>query len=130
MPMLDTTRRKPDYPLLTAVGVLIPIGLVMVYSSSFVDAFTTRGSQVYYATRQLGAALVGIVALLAAMRIDYRFWRKFSVHLLAVTLLLLLLTLILPASITTVNGAPSWIRLGPFSMQPSEIAKLCFPLPM
>ncbi|HEU5089649.1 MAG TPA: putative lipid II flippase FtsW [Roseiflexaceae bacterium] len=122
--MIDTTRRKPDYPLLTAIGVLVPIGLVMVYSSSFVDAYTFRDSPVYYAWRQLGAAIVGLVAMLVAMRLDFRFWRRYSVHLLGVTLVLLLLTLVLPASITTVNGAKSWIRLGPFSMQPAEIAKL------
>jgi cell division protein FtsW len=122
--MIDTTRRKPDYPLLTVIGVLVPIGLVMVYSASFVDAYTFRDSPVYYAWRQLGAAIVGVFAMLAVMRLDYRFWRRFSVQLLGLTLLLLLLTLVLPASITTVNGARSWIRLGPFSMQPAEIAKL------
>lgn len=122
--MFDTTRRKPDYPLLTVVGILVPIGLVMVYSASFVDAFTTHGTQLYYVWRQLGGALIGTVGLLVAQRLDYRFWRKYSVHLLGATLLLLLLVLVLPASITEVNGARSWIRLGGFSMQPSEIAKL------
>ena len=44
------------YALLTVVGILVPLGLVMVYSASFVDAFTTRGSQLYYTWRQLIAA--------------------------------------------------------------------------
>lgn len=121
--MFDTTRRRPDYPLLTVIGILVPVGLVMVYSASFVDAFTTHGSQLYYAWRQFGGAIIGTVGLLIAQRIDYRFWRKYSVHLLGATLILLLLVLVLPASITEVNGARSWIRLGFFSMQPSEIAK-------
>jgi cell division protein FtsW len=123
--MFDTTQRKPDYPLLTVIGILVPVGLVMVYSASFVDAFTNHGSQLYYAWRQLGGAIIGIIGLLIAQRLDYRFWRKYSVHLMGATLLLLLLVLVLPASITEVNGARSWIRLGGwFSMQPSEIAKL------
>ncbi len=122
--MLDTTKRKPDYLLLTAVGMLVPLGLVMVYSSSFMDAIDTRGNQLYYTWRQLGGAIIGTAGLLVAQRIDYRFWRKYSVHLMAMTLGLLVLVLVLPSSITTVNGAKSWIRLGPFSMQPSEIAKL------
>ncbi len=121
--MLDTTRRKPDYPLLTAIGVLIPIGLVMVYSASFVDAYTNRDSPIYYAIKQLGAAIVGIVMMLLAIRLDYRFWRRYSVHMLAVTLILMVLTLVLPKTLTEVNGARSWIRIGIFSVQPSEIAK-------
>jgi hypothetical protein len=36
-------QRKPDYPLLTAVGVLIPLGLVMVYSASFMRAYADTG---------------------------------------------------------------------------------------
>jgi len=122
--MFDTTKRKPDYPLLTVIGILVPLGLVMVYSSSFVDAFTNHENQLYYTWRQLSGAIIGIAALLVAQRLDYRFWRTYSVHLVAATLLLLLIVLILPASITEVNGARQWIRLGPFSMQPSEIAKL------
>jgi len=54
--MLDTTKRKPDYPLLTVIGILVPLGLVMVYSSSFVDAFTNHDNQLYYAWRQFGGA--------------------------------------------------------------------------
>jgi cell division protein FtsW len=122
--MLDTTRRKPDYPLLTAVGVLVPIGLVMVYSSSFVDAYTNRDGPLYYALRQLVAGIIGVGVLLVAMRIDYRFWQKYSLHLMGATIALLGLTLLLPDSLTVVNGAKSWIRIGAFSMQPSEIAKL------
>lgn len=122
--MLDTTRRKPDYPLLTAIGIMIPIGLVMVYSASFVDAYTNRDSPMYYAIKQFGAAIVGLVMFLLTIRLDYRFWRRYSVHMLAVTLVLMMLTLILPKAMTEVNGARSWIRIGIFSVQPSEIAKL------
>lgn len=123
--MLDSTRRKPDYLLLIVVGILVPFGLVMVYSASFMDALVNHnGNQLYYAWRQLGAGIIGTMALLVTQRLDYRIWRRYSVHLLGAVLVLLVLVLVLPASITEVNGARSWIRLGPFSMQPSEIAKL------
>jgi cell division protein FtsW len=122
--MIDTTRRKPDYPLLTAVGVLVPIGLVMVYSSSFVDAYTTRDGPLYYALRQLVAGVLGVLTLLVTMRIDYRFWQRYSLQVMGATMLLLILTLLLPNELTVVNGAKSWIRIGGFSMQPSEVAKL------
>jgi cell division protein FtsW len=122
--MFDTTRRKPDYALLTVIGILVPIGLVMVYSASFVDAITLHQTQLYYTWRQIAAAVLGTAGLLVCQRLDYRIWRRYSVHLLGATLALLLLVLVLPPSITEVNGARQWIRLGWFSMQPTEIAKL------
>lgn len=123
--MFDTTTRKPDYILLTVVGILVPIGLVMVYSSSFMDAIVNReGNSFYFVTRQFVAAVIGTIGLLVAQRIDYRFWRTYSLHIMGITLFLMFLTLVLPSSITTVNGAKSWIRLGPLSFQPSEVAKL------
>ncbi|HWQ15790.1 MAG TPA: putative lipid II flippase FtsW [Roseiflexaceae bacterium] len=122
--MAENIRHKPDYPLLTVVGVLVPIGVVMVYSASFVDAFTNHGDQLYYTWRQLVAALIGTAAMLVVQRTDYRVWQRYSLHLMVVTISLLALTLLLPASLTEVNGARSWIRIGFFSMQPSEIAKL------
>jgi cell division protein FtsW len=45
---------------------------------------------------------------------------------MGLTLVLLILVLVLPTSMTEVNGSRSWIRFhgGLFSMQPSEVAKL------
>lgn len=121
---------KPDYVLLAAVGALVGVGLVMVYSASFVEAFNERGNQYYYLLRQCVGALIGIIGLLITQRIDYRVWRRYSVHLMGLALVLLILVLILPASMTEVNGSRSWIRFGSggvfglFSVQPSEFAKL------
>ncbi len=126
MMVTDTTTRKPDYMLMATVGALVALGLVMVYSSSFVEAFNLHGSQFYYLLRQLAGAFIGTAGLLVAIRLDYRIWRRFSVHLMGLALLLLLLVLVLPDSMTMVNGSRSWIRFqgGFFSVQPSELAKL------
>lgn len=121
---MDTVERKPDYLLLSVALALTFAGLVMVYSASFVEAFTLYNTQFYYLLRQIISAGIGLCGMLVALRIDYRHWRRYSVPLMALALVLLLLVLVLPASITTVNGARSWIRLGPLSVQPSEFAKL------
>ncbi len=121
---------KPDYVLLATVGSLVAFGLVMVYSASFVEAFNRHENQYYYLLRQIVGATIGAVGLLVAQSIDYRLWRKYSVHLMGACLLMLFLVLVLPASMTEVNNSRSWIRLGEggvfglFSIQPSEIAKL------
>ncbi|MBP1464579.1 putative lipid II flippase FtsW [Candidatus Chloroploca sp. M-50] len=121
---------KPDYVLLATVGSLVAFGLVMVYSASFIEAFVLHKNQYFYLLRQLVGAVIGTVGLLIVMRIDYKVWRKYSVHIMGICLLLLFLVLILPASMTEVNGSRSWIRFGEggvfglFSIQPAELAKL------
>jgi cell division protein FtsW len=122
--IFETTKRKPDYILLAAIGALVALGLVMVYSASFVDAFTQQENQFYYLFRQLTGACIGTVGMLVARRINYTVWRRYSVHLMGLALILLMLVLILPSSMTTVNDSRSWIRYGAFSFQPSEFAKL------
>ncbi|NJP07004.1 MAG: putative lipid II flippase FtsW [Chloroflexaceae bacterium] len=116
----------PDYVLLATVGTLVALGLVMVYSASFVEGLMLHDSQFYYLLRQLTGATIGVVCLLVIQRLDYHIWRRFSVHLMAVALVLLVLVLVLPETMTMVNGSRSWIRFGGglFSVQPSEIVKL------
>jgi cell division protein FtsW len=126
-PMTDRSQ-KPDYVLLATVGSLVALGLVMVYSASFVEAFTDTGNQYYYLIRQMIGAAVGTVGLLVATKINYTVWRRFSVHLMAAALVLLFLVLVLPKTFTEVNGSRSWIRfgdgvLGLVSVQPAELAK-------
>ncbi|MEF3274378.1 MAG: putative lipid II flippase FtsW [Chloroflexus sp.] len=129
IPLFDRTARAPDRVLMATVIGLTAFGLVMVYSASFVEATVFYGNPFYYLLRQTTGAVIGISALLLMQRIDYRIWQRYSVYLMAGTLVLLLLVLILPSSMTEVNGARSWIRfgegwLGVFSIQPSEFAKL------
>lgn len=126
--MTDRTSR-PDYVLLATVGSLVALGLVMVYSASFVEAFNIHQNQYYYLIRQTIGAIVGTIGMLVAARIDYRFWRTYSVQLMGGALLLLFLVLILPDSMTRVNNSRSWIRIGEgvfglVSVQPAELAKL------
>ena len=121
---------KPDYVLLATVGALVSIGLVMVYSASFVEAFTLYENQYYYLFRQIVGVTIGTGGLLVAQRLHYSFWRTYSVQMIAIVLVLLFLVLVLPASMTQVNGSRSWLRIGQggvfglISVQPTEIAKL------
>jgi len=121
----DRTKHKPDYQLLACIGIMVPFGLVMIYSASFVDGINDHQNSLYFLLRQLFAALVGTVGLLIAQRTNYRWWRTYSLHLFVVSLGLLFLTgFVLPDSITRVNDSRSWIRFGVLSVQPSEFVKL------
>lgn len=111
-----------DYGLLLAVGGLLMLGLLMVYSAS---QFAVAGDPGYWERRQLLWALLGVVAMFVTAWVDYRAWRRFAVWALIGSLGLLALTLRLGE---TVYGAQRWLRVGAFSVQPSELAKLAFAL--
>ncbi len=118
--------RRPDYVLLISAGILIVLGLNMVYSASFVVAHNNPlyASDSYFLMRQLTAAAIGLVALLFAANFDYHRWAKLALPILLVTIGLLLATIASPLGYE-LNGAQRWIRLGPFpSVQTTEIAKL------
>lgn len=76
-------------------------------------------------------AVVGVVALLAIVR-DHRVISRYAWTLGLVGLILMIIPGLLPASISASEydeSAKLWIRIGPFSIQPGEFAKLallCF----
>ena len=109
--------------LLAIVGVLTVVGLVMVLSASSVQSQREVGSTWSYFARQLMWVVVGIGALLATARMDYRRWQRLSTPFLGGCAVLLVLVLV-PALGVRVNGARSWFELGPLRMQPAELAKL------
>ena len=121
-------RHEPDYLVLLAAVALSAIGILMVYSSTGVDA--ARDGSVFTAvTTQLTWAVVGAIVLVAAMRIDYRYWRAFSVLGFAVAVGLLVLVLLppIPPLIQPIeaNGATRWLRIGGLpAFHPAEFAKL------
>lgn len=119
--------RRPDYPLLATTIALLVLGTLMVYSASFVVAHNEFNDDAYFLVRQLIWVGVGCVAMLGAMRIDYRRWRTVSLPVMFVCIVMLVLVLV-PGIGSSSYGAVRWLRLGPIQVQPSELAKLAIVL--
>ncbi len=118
---------KPDYWLLAVLGAVILFGLVMLYSASCALSAEEYGHSMHYLGRQVLWVLVGIAGGAVTMRVDYRFWRRFSVPGMVVAVVLLIAVVILPPPLVEeVNGAKRWFHLGAVSLQPSQLAYLVF----
>ncbi|TFV53958.1 putative lipid II flippase FtsW, partial [Geodermatophilus sp. DF01-2] len=110
-----------------AAGMLLAIGLVMVFSASAIEA--ALGDQPAWrpGVDQLIFACIGLVALLVAVRLPVGLVRRWTPIALVVAAGLLVLVLI-PGIGLKLNGSRAWIDLGFTTFQPSELAKLVFAL--
>jgi len=111
--------RGTDTTLPFIVAGLILIGLVMIYSSSQYWAYERKLGPGYYFTRQCQLGLLGIVALVIVARIDYHWWQRLAIPVMAVVLPVLVVMLALGEP---VQGSVRFLAGG--SIQPSEVAKL------
>lgn len=103
--------------LVFSVGVLLSLGMVMLYSASMSE----EGMKMLL--KQATWLGIGAVACVAVAVVDYRIFRKYAWHLLVITALLLALVLI-PQVGHKIGGARRWFKLPGVSIQPSEFAKL------
>jgi cell division protein FtsW len=108
-----------DYWLLLAVAGLVVIGLLVVYSTTFDYGLRFQNDSTYYFRRQFTSLLMGLASIVVIMQFDYHILRRFSVPILAATLLGLLAVLFFGEAIF---GAQRGFYEGSF--QPSEVAKL------
>ncbi len=135
MRKLNTT-----FLIFTITIILVGIGLAMVYSSSApVSAYQIRRSvqkenpqeaaqlNIYHASSYLKKqaiwAVLGFAVMLFLYYGDYQKLKEYGTWLMVIALVLLVLVLI-PHVGVMVNGARRWLRLGSFTIQPSEFAKL------
>jgi cell division protein FtsW len=115
---------KMDYPLLFTALALLAYGLIVLYSASTVNSFANFGNTNYYIIHQaVYGGLIGLVGLYVCSRLDYHVWQKYLPVLIFVSLFLLVLVKI-PGLGFAAGGAARWIRFGPLSFQPAELAKL------
>ena len=112
-----------DLALLTAVALLVSLGLVMVASASMPVAERLGFGSLHFIIRQLVYLALGLALALAVLRIRLVLWERISLACILLALLLLLVVL-LPGIGVSVNGASRWINLGVFRLQVSEPAKL------
>lgn len=115
-------RLATDRVLLGVAVILFGAGLLMLWSASqpFSDGARVSGEAIM--ARQLFFAVLGVAAMLASLRFDYRILRSRTAafSILGLAMLLLLAALASPS----VNETNRWIRVGGISFQPSEFAKL------
>ncbi|MGH7265163.1 MAG: putative lipid II flippase FtsW [Candidatus Rokuibacteriota bacterium] len=120
-------KASPDSVLFLVVLGLLGLGVVMVYSASAIIATERFGDPYLFLKKQCFWAALGLSVLWAAMAVDYRRWRGLVLPILGVSIALLILVLV-PAVGQEINGTRRWLRWGPVSFQPTELAKLALVL--
>ncbi len=111
------------YAIAGVVTVFVMLGLVMVLSASAVTEANLGHSPYRIFGKQAMWAGLGLVALVLAAKIPYHRWRRLVIPLAVLGVVAMCLPFVRGLG-ANVNGATSWIRVGPMSVQPSEFLKL------
>ncbi len=119
----ELTPPAGDRLLVGVTVMLLIVGVVMVYSASSAVASERYGDAGYFFKRQLLWVACGLTVMAVVSRMNVWSWQRLTVPLLLGVAVLLVLVLI-PSIGSAVNGARRWLRVGGFSIQPSELAKL------
>lgn len=116
-----STKTEFDSVIFYTTMTLVFIGIIMVFSASFVQSAFKHNDSYYFLKRNAIYATLGFISMIIISNIDYRFWKKNAkaIGIVSVILLLLVLT---PLGIKA-NGARRWLGFGAFTIQPAEIAK-------
>ncbi len=120
---MQNSVKEYDKILLITVSMLVMIGVIMVFSSSAIIAGEKFNDIYFFVFRQLLWVIIGIVALMVGLKINYQIWAKLSTPFLFIIIILLLMVLI--SSIGhSVGGARRWLRFRGIGFQPSELAEI------
>lgn len=114
-----------DMPFFFINMAILVIGLIMLFSASYPNAYYYKHGDSYYFIRsQLIWAVIGVVAMIAISYFDHHHLHKLAVPILGLSFVLLIVVLFMPM----VNGVHRWIPLGPIGFQASEITKFAIVL--
>ncbi|PYJ11100.1 MAG: putative lipid II flippase FtsW [Verrucomicrobia bacterium] len=114
--------RKSAYFLFLAVLGMLVIGIVMLFSTS-AFARNSHGDVYFFMKRQLVWLGVGLVVCTVAALVDYHFWQRTWWIWFGLAFITLALCFV-PHLGMRINGSRRWVGVGPFTFQPSEIAKI------
>jgi rod shape determining protein RodA len=107
-----------DWGLVGAILGMTVLGVLTIYSA---NALATSAFRQTLYLRQLTWVCVGVGILFLACTVSYRNLGRFAYVIFGLSLLSLLVVLVLGK---TGLGAQRWIRVGPFTVQPSEFTKI------
>ena len=113
--------------LILVIFLMIGIGLVQVYSSSFILATETRDDGLFFFKRQMVSSLIAMVAVMVFALIPNRLVKPIGLALWAISVLGLIVTF-LPGAGHAAGGAARWINFGFVRFEPSELFKVSAPI--
>ena len=120
------TPHRVDRILLSIIIILVVVGF-FVFSSASLGLLAREGAR--FSSVAFNQGLFGIIggtaALLITSQIYYRNWRQYAFYIFLASIILTLLVFIDGISFSA-GGASRWIKIGNFTMQPSEFLKIGF----
>lgn len=120
---INAQEHRFDIALLILVVVLCLFGILMVYDASVAQATQNFHDKYYYLKQQLVWMVLGMGCLGFFLKLDYHFLKVLAVPGLVLSFLLLILVSV-PGFGVAAGGAHRWLKIGGFTLQPTEIIKL------
>ncbi|WP_432829381.1 FtsW/RodA/SpoVE family cell cycle protein [Dactylosporangium sp. CA-092794] len=125
------------YLLLSSVGLLVFIGLVMVFSVTSVGSYATTGSPFTQIAKQTASAVVGLIVFWVCQRLPVRTFRAVAIPLLLSAFTLMCFVDLMGwlaarratgDEVTSIHLGPIWVEdlwlhVGSLQVQPAELAK-------
>jgi len=101
-----SVRSGMDMPFLFLILTLLVIGLVMLFSASYANAYYRHGSSYFFISRQAVFAVLGVTAMIFISYFDYHHLHKFAIPFLLLSFMMLALVLFMPR----INAGSIWAR--------------------
>lgn len=117
----NVKKKACDFTLILATLLLVFIGIIMVFSSSWPEGIRMNDGY-YFLKKQIIASVLGLIAMLFFMNFDYRIIKRLSKVIFIVSLLMGLL-IFTPLGIE-LKGARRWVDIGVTTFMPSDVIKL------
>ena len=124
--ILRVVAKNADPFILPVALVLNGIGIAEIYR---IDIHNGVSGWAAIGVKQIAWTLLAMVfAIITILLVrNHRFLQRYRYIFMLLTIVLLLLPM-LPGIGTNIGGARVWIRIGPFSFQPGELAKITMAL--
>ena len=122
---INVRRHRPDYQIVMIAGVLLMLGMIIIYSVSPALSQRLLGdySENYFVYRQFINICIGLVGFFIASQIPMQLWKRVLPLMIFVSALVTV-AMFIPGIGISQNGATRWIGVGPLSFQPVELMKI------
>lgn len=119
---MKNKKGKIDYKILIVTVILIIIGYVMVFSSSWPYAVRLGHKPYHFILRQIAYSIIGFIGMYIISKINYRIYKKYAIIIYSMTVLLSIIVLFIGDEKT--YNARRWINLGFGTIMPSDFLKV------